>query len=430
MKTEAARVLVIGSGIAGTAAAWSAARAGAKVTLVSAGAGASMLASGAVDDIPWEDVLRASRISRTDPRARPLSRDVLDFVEALGAWRVVDDGEPLSLLATCAGVVRRARGHDRSVLDLSTLRPGLVVVPRADRAGWDADALSDGYGADSTARRRGLVFTSLQVPLVRYEGEHRLSDLDLAARHDDPVRIAWLATRLREAIGRTAHKPVGVLLGPWLGLSEPRAAELTAAMGIPCGEAISGSGSPAGMRFANARDRLFASIGVDVVTARVERLRLDADDEGRPSVDVEGEEEPRSFDRVVLACGGLAGGGLVYDPLDTHAGADMPEKYGPSFRLSFEVTAALEDEVPYLAAGGARIGVVGSMFGPDLDASGWPSPGRAGRLEMVGVACDAEGVCGPRAAVAGDAMADRPRTALAAVESGARAGSWAARAAG
>ena len=54
-------MVVVGAGIAGLAAAWSARRAGREVTVVSAGPGASALGSGAVDDVPWEQFSSARR---------------------------------------------------------------------------------------------------------------------------------------------------------------------------------------------------------------------------------------------------------------------------------------------------------------------------------------------------------------------------------
>ena len=427
MSADPVRVLVIGDGVAGTAAAWRAARSGAHVTLVSAGAGASALSGGAVDDLPWEDVLRAARALGTEPRARPIDPELAAFAGALDLWSLPAEGGPLALLATLAGRTRLARGHDRALLDLASVGAGAVAVPRVDRAGWDADSLAACWSTDPSARDRSLSFVPIDAALLRFGGEDRLSDLDLASRHDDPARLAWLADRLREAVARTALHPVAVLLGPWLGFESPRAAALGSALGIRTGEALTGVGGPAGMRLVHARDRLLARAGVRTIAARVTDVRLDDDDEGRPSVAIEGEEGRRAVDRVVLACGGLTGGGILYDPLDRHAGSDMPEEYGPPFRLSFTVSAADEDELPYFAAGGARLGVTGSMFGPALDQSAWPSPGRPGLLESIGVACDAQGLCGPRLAAAGDVVADRPRTVLAAVQSGLRAGAWAAR---
>lgn len=426
MSKEPPSVLVIGDGVAGTAAAWRAARAGAHVTVVSAGAGASVLAGGAVDDVPWEEIVAAARTAGFEPRARHLIPEAAAFAGALDLWHLPEEGGPLPLLATLAGRARPARGHDRALLDLASLGAGAVLVPRVDRAGWDADSLAACWGSDPSVRGRGLSFVPIDAALLRHEGEHRLSDMDLAARHDDEARLGWLAARLREAIARTAVHPAAVILGPWLGLDAPRAAALGSALGVRAGEALTGVGGPAGIRFVRARDRLLSLTGVRAIAARVTEVRLDEDDEGRPSVAIEGEDGRRSADRVVLACGGLAGGGLIYDPLDWHAGADMPDKYGPPFRLSFDVSAEDEDELPHFAARGARIGVVGSMFGPALDPSAWPSPGRPGLLESIGVACDPSGLAGPHLAAAGDVVADRPRTVLAAVMSGLRAGAWAA----
>ncbi len=458
-------VVVIGDGIAGTAAAWRALggslarivqgpasarqwlpaeappsssrwpapvsdrdgdHAWPRVTVVSAGAGASALGSGAIDDVPWEDVRRAARVAGVDPRARAAGPGVAAFVEALGLWRLPSEGEPLPQLATTAGRVRPARGHDRALLDLGRVpEGGVVAVPRADRAGWDADALAAAWNEDGFVRRRGLRFVALDVDLLRFAEEHRVADADLAARHDDPARLAWAAARLKETFSRAGVSPKAVIVGAWLGLMEPRAAELGSLLGMIAGEALSGVGGAAGIRFMHARDRLFAALGVERVAGRVTRVAARDEKTGRASVHVGGVEDAFPADRIVLAGGGLAGGGIVYDPLDIHSGTDMAEHSAPPFRLSFEVDAPLAEQ-PCLAVRGERVGVASSMFGPDLDRTAWPSPGQPGVLEMVGVACDRAGVAAPYMAVAGDAVADRVRTALVAVESGLRAGEWAA----
>lgn len=396
------------------------------VTIVSAGAGASALGSGAIDDVPWEEVRRAARVAGIDPRARAVSAGAAAFVEALGLWRLPSEGEPLPQLATVAGRVRPARGHDRALLDLGAVPAGgVVVVPRVDRAGWDADALAAGWSEDPFVRRRGLRFVALDVDLLRFAEEHRVADADLAARHDDPARLAWLCARLREAFSRAGVDPQAVIVGSWLGLEAPRAEQLGSLLGLAAGEALMGAGSSAGIRFVRARERLLKGLGVKRVAGRVTRLTAGGAGSERPSLAVEGADGPIAADRVVLAGGGLTGGALVYDPLELHAGTDLAEKNAPPFRLSFEVDAPLAEQ-PYLAAHGERVGVASSMFGPDLDLTAWPAPGRQGVLEAVGVACDGAGLGAPYMAVAGDSVADRPRTTLVAVESGLRAGEWAA----
>jgi glycerol-3-phosphate dehydrogenase subunit B len=418
-----ARVVVIGGGIAGTAAAVRAAR-GATTTLVCAGAGASALAGGAIDDVAWEEVVRAARIAGAALVARPLAEDVLEFAEALDLWRLPAAGVALPQLCSLSGRIRPARGHDRGLLDLARVEPGVIAVPRVDRAAWDADSLVAAWNDDPCARRRGLVFRAIDAELLRFDGEARISDADLAARHDDPDRIAWLAARLREALRRASLRPSAVVLGPWLGVDAPRAAALSDRLDLLAGEALASVGSPAGTRFVRARDRLLARSNVTVVSGRVTRVAAPDADHERHRVLVEGAADPLRADRLVIACGGLAAGGIVYDPPDIHAAADMPDSDAPAFALSFEIDRT--DGRPYLALGGARVGVASSMFGPDLDLTAWPSPGRPGALESIGVACDADGLAAPRIAAAGDAVADRPRTALVAVQSGLHAGDWAA----
>jgi glycerol-3-phosphate dehydrogenase subunit B len=303
-----------------------------------------------------------------------------------------------------------------------------VAVPRVDRSGWDADSLAACWSDDAFARRHKIRFVALDAALLRYIGEDRIADADLAERYDDPSRLAWLAARLREAFARTGLEPGAVILGPWLGLNRGGAEALSGLVGVPAGEALAGTGSPTGLRFARARDRLLKGAAVTVQRHRVTELCADDEGEGRWSVTLDESDGPLRFDRVVLACGGLIGGGIVYDPLESHTGTDMPEKNRPSFRLSFAIGGALpEDGRLFFAAGGARLGVTSSMYGLDLDQAAWPSAGSPGLLESVGLHCDEAGNATPDIAAAGDVIADRPRTLLAAVRSGLQAGARAAR---
>ena len=145
-----AHVIIVGAGIAGLAAAWSARRAGREVTLVSAHAGATALSGGAVDEVPWEHLLRATRLLGEAGEARPLAPEVTAFVDDLKLWDVPAD-RPV-WLATLAGRVRPARGRDRSLLDLGPLAGRAVLLPRAERAAWDADAIAAALSADPAAK--------------------------------------------------------------------------------------------------------------------------------------------------------------------------------------------------------------------------------------------------------------------------------------
>ncbi|HZF52232.1 MAG TPA: FAD-dependent oxidoreductase [Polyangiaceae bacterium] len=407
-------VIVIGAGVAGVAATWSARRRGVKVTLVSKGAGASSLGGGAVDDGPWERIARAARDLGTEPIAGELDADVVNFSSALGLWTLPAPGMPRPRLATVAGLVRPARGYDRALLNLELLRGTTVLLPRVDRAGWDADAIAAGLSDDPFSRSRELRFVAVDAPILRFLDEARIADADLAARHDDDARLGWLGERLREAVVASEGSGIrvgGVLLGPWLGVEAPRSEELSARAGLPVGEAVMGVGSPAGHRFASARERLLKALGVTIEIARATSVSFIND---RALVACEGEAAPLEADAVILALGGLTGGGVVYAPPDSMADADLPPRAAVPFTLSLSADVTL----------GARegaLGVTSSLHGPELDLSAWPSGDRPGLLEEVGILCRGAEAA-PGILAAGDVVAGRSRTLLEGVASGVRAG--------
>lgn len=408
-------IVVIGAGVAGAAAAWSARREGRAVTVISAGAGASSFGGGAVDDAPWEIMTRAAKQLGEELRAGDLPTDVVEFARALDLWSLPEPGALRPRLATAAGRIRPARGHDRALLNLASLPAGArVLVPRVDRAGWDADAIAAALLDEPFARGRELRFVPADIPVLRYDDERRIPDGDLAARHDEQDRLEWLAERLRGALEAGKKRGVevsGVLLGPWLGARSPRADALSMRAGVAVGEALAGVGSPAGLRFDAARDRLLDASGVRVVRDRALSI---TDVSGKLAVSVERGDAPLTSDAVVLALGGMVGGGILYTPPECFAAADLPLVTGVPFALSLraDVTLALRD---------APMEMPSSLHGPELDITAWPSGERPGTLEVVGVLCR-----GVRAAdlitAAGDVIAGRPRTILEAVASGSRAG--------
>ena len=408
-------MVVVGAGIAGLAAAWSARRAGRQVTIVSRGAGASALGGGAVDDVPWEQLARAARVlgGGAGRAALPLSVGAAAFVAELELWDV--PAVERAWIATVAGRLRPARGRDRALLDLGRLEGALVLLPRAGRAGWDADAIAASLAAEPFAGAGRLAFQAVDLPVLRFDDEHRIGDADLAGRHDDEARLGWLAGRLRHGIAASGAGVGAVLLGPWLGASAPRAEALSAAVGVPCGEALVGAGSPAGLRFEAALDRLLDTVGARRVRDRAIRI----DDEGTRDamlrVSLAGSAAPLLADVVVLALGGLIAGGIVYSPPERRAGTELPPAGTAPFELSLDAPVALS------ANGADRMSVVASMHGPELDVSAWPVADRPGALEAVGVLCSGVSA-GAGIYAAGDVIAGRPRTALEAVASGLAAG--------
>lgn len=421
------RVVVVGSGWAGIAAALSACEAHADVTLIDGGPGASALGCGALDDVPWEERDRAAPLGLAlvapteGPEGGP-GADLAWITAALrggsadggaAAYQVPPTGEPLPLLCTTGGRVRPARGRDVGLLDLARLPDGArVLVPRADRAGWDADALARLWSADTHARARRLSFDAVDADVLRFDDERRIADADLAARHDATPRLGWLAERLREVASR-AGAADAIVLGPWLGARVARASALAAAVGLAAGEAVAPLAATAGLRFEAARGLALGERGVRVLHGRARSIATH--DGGSRVVLAMG--DPIDADGVVLAIGGLVGGGIEYVPSEHGAGPEGAEVVRPPLRTS--VTCGVR------VAFRGETGPGSSIFGPALDEVAWPMGAIPGVLEHAGVFdTDLRRASEPGGALlaAGDALANRARTVGVAVTSGRRAG--------
>jgi len=346
-------VVVVGGGIAGTAAAIVAALEGEDVVLVDGGTGASTLAPGAIDVVPWERARGQADVS-------DVARRVLDLLDA---FAVPARG---ARVATMAGIVRPARGVDRAVLDLAAIGDGDVMVPRSDR--WDAAALARSWSASSGRR-----FVELDAVLSRHVDERVLPAADFAARHDDPARLAWLAERLRTALARAdALHAAAIVLPPMLGVDRARAAELSALVGIPCGEALTLPGGPSGLRFEAARDRALAGAEVVVARGRVVRVEYDV---GEWRVERDEGAVALVASRVVLAAGGVLGGGVAYTPSDAVFASAVPS----SARATFVATIA---GPVVIGAHGKPLPLPGSLSGVPAEALAWPfSRSRSGSRE-------------------------------------------------
>jgi anaerobic glycerol-3-phosphate dehydrogenase len=404
-------VVVIGAGMAGTAAAFAAASAGARVVVVHDRAGATALYSGALDLEPWD----AARSSEATLRSHDAPRDerLARLLAALGVHRLTGvHPERAGLIATHSGVVRPALGADDALLELAPLAGRHIAVAEADRDDWDAPLLARTRAASAWAARTKTRFSAVPVRLLRTGHERRIAPYDLAALHDEPSRRAALAEALRAA-------SAGVdawLLGPWLGLEPSTVRELRALCPLPLGESTSLMGGAAGARFELSRDRLFAERGVELRQGRVTRVsargsrygvELESADAGPGARPVELEARA-----VVLATGGVGAGGVRF--------AWQPPSVIRGFELPFEAPVAL-------ALDGERLGGGGSLYGPSLETIG------LGALERVGIDCDALGrPLGQNPDetglfVAGDAVSGRPRTMLEAALAGLRTGNVATR---
>lgn len=392
-------IAVVGSGIAGMAAALAARAAGADVTLVLGSAGATILASGTIDEVPWQSSIGVPAALDASSRA---VLDALDL-HALRAERAT--------VATTFGVMRTARGIDRALLDFERIPRGTVLCPEMEREGWDATVLARAFSESKFSRERGLAFEPRAAQLLLHTSERTLPDGDIAARYDDPARLAQLAERIRAVLG--TH--VAVLLPPWLGVDAPRAEALSNAVGVPCGEIASLPTSPAGLRFVRARDRALTKVGARVVGGWATSVERDGD---TCVLQLRDAEAIRAH-AVVIATGGLIAGGISYMPGEASLATALPRTPRAVFASSIKGTGTL-------AFDGNPIALPGSLFGAAPESLAWPFRDPA-PIERVGLLVGADRASAPGVFAAGDAVADEPRTFLGALRSGVRAGQSAAR---
>ncbi len=279
------KVLVVGAGFAGLAAAQAARRAGATVTVAHAGAGSSALYAGIIDG-------SLAGLSAEDGDALgPLARDLgLRLSEA-------------SVLATREGVVRSAAGADAALLDLTPLAGKLVGVVDVARDDWDGALLARAFASSPWAVATATRFEPVALDLLTRGFERRTAAFDFATSFDPAAAVERLGHLLAPRPGLAAW-----MLGPWLGVERSVAAELSAALGMPVGEVTSPPGGPAGGRFERRRDAWLASLELSVETRRVLEI---AESEREVRVRFDAGSELR-VDAVVLAVGGFVSGAVEF----------------------------------------------------------------------------------------------------------------------
>lgn len=371
------RVLVVGTGFAGVAAAFAAQRAGASVTVVSSGAGSSGLYAGAVD-------------GQLAPAVQESNGALAELGRALGL-RFHENTQ----LATREGVVRPAAGADSALLDLAPLAGKRIAVVDVMRDDWDAPLLAKWFAASLWARETGTRFERTPLDLLEKSHQRRTSTYDFATAFERAERPAWLAAVLKAHAG-----PDAWLFGPWLGVRRHLAGELSASVGVPVGEVTSPPGGVAGARFEARRDALLASLGVEQVRQAVARVVAGG---SGVSLALSDGGELRG-DALVIACGGFVSGSI-----ELHGALSGAEPAG------FELAIA---GLPSVQVRGEQARPLSSLFGVDLATRG------RRLLERVGLPVEAGGavVGAPRVFAAGDVLGPEPPAVAHALLSGLVAG--------
>lgn len=378
------KVLVVGAGFAGLAAAFAARRAGASVSVVSSGAGSSALYAGAIDGrLPAEAAQPASALG--------------ELGQALGLRF-----DQRTQLATREGVIRPSAGADAALLDLAPLAGKRIAVVDVMRDDWDAPLLARSFAASDWARETGTSFERTPLDLLEQSHQRRTSPYDFAASFERAERPAWLAEVLKAHAG-----PDAWLFGPWLGVRRSLARELSASAGVPVGEVTSPPGGVAGARFEARRDALLSACGVEVVTQTA--LHVVAAGSGVSLRLADGAE--LLADALVMASGGFVSGAI--ELCGALSGAEP---------AGFELAIA---GLPSVQVRGELARPVSSLFGVDLATRG------RRMLERVGLAVGAGGavVGAARVFAAGDVLAPEPPSAAHALLSGLLAGAAAVSAA-
>jgi glycerol-3-phosphate dehydrogenase subunit B len=336
-----ADVVVVGAGLAGMTAAIALADAGARVEVVARGHAATHWTAGGIDvAAPAASETSAKgvkRLARQDTHPYAILGEGLPAAltavrSALAAEGLVYTGElqdPLRAIPTAIGGTRRAailptaqanalapwRSGERLVVcgpaGFKDFWPDAIAASLRRPAVWGPEADPDASSDARPSRIDGLI-----VELPGLAGRHNLSGLDLARFFDDPRGRAEALERIAGAIDRSgAPRGVGrIALPAVLGLADHAAAFDHASRILPLAPfemplvspSVPGLRLYAALRAALRRRGGRTAIGEPVEGIAVEKRRV-------TSVAMAAAVRGRVIrtDAVVLATGGIAGGGLI-----------------------------------------------------------------------------------------------------------------------
>lgn len=315
------RVLVIGSGMAGTAAALAARRAGAVVTVVAAGPGATAFSSG----VAWGRGAAAAMDGFEAASGGSLSN-------VLGELATVAQAAPQQ----AHGVIRPGRGV--GVV-------GIRGAPQLIDAGWVANGL----------RQASVTAESVDLDLYLTSGEAIRTPFEWAVALDRPEE----QERWAQALARLPERCDLLLLPPFMGWEVRTFEALRAASKRELGELVATNPSVPGLRLHRALASRRAAAGCEERRADVTAL-----DAGRARL---ASGKDLAFDGAVLATGRFVGGGV------RHAGGVFTEPLlGLKLALGTEPSPAPGTDLQLLS--GARPGVAAPLFDAGVLVDGSQHP--------------------------------------------------------
>lgn len=337
-------LVVAGLGLAGLTAAATAAERGARVLCVGKGWGTTHFRSGTVDVLGCLD---GEVVRNPAEGIQKLTREVPDHPYATVA-RGLDGGLRLvrdALASDGIGTLGSTAENRLLATAAGTYRP-TCLLPESLDAGWQgARVLAVGFRGyrdfepdlfasvlPGRAERWGLTVrvraTTVDVPQLH---RHHLDGLALARLFDGQVFRHQLATAVRARIGSATLLCLPAVLG--LEDSTGVVAALEQNLGVPVVEVPTLPPSIPGMRLARALERAARGRGARLLVGP--RVTVVSEARRAVALRVEGAAHYTlvPLDRLVLATGGLASGGLVVEGRgavsETVAGLPVRQPEGP-----------------------------------------------------------------------------------------------------
>lgn len=317
-------LVVAGLGLAGLTAAVTAAEHGARVLCVGKGWGTTHFRSGTVDVLGYQG---GAEVRSPAEAIRRLIEEVPDHPYATVAGELDGGLELVRRALTAAGIdsLGTAAENRRVATVAGTYRPACLVQQSLDARWQGARVLAIGFHGyrdfepelfaavlPTRAGRLGLTVrvraTSVDLPQLH---RHHLDGMTLARLFDGQVFRRQLASAIRARIGSATL----LCLPAVLGLNDPAGAvaALERDLGTPVVEVPTLPPSIPGIRLAQALERAARAWGARIQVGprlSVERVAARA-----TALLIHGaaRDTRLPLDRLVLATGGLASGGLVVD---------------------------------------------------------------------------------------------------------------------